>query len=137
MATKIGNWIFNKWPGMPIVGTMRCGQCGKRLNGEPNEYCYRAVPDMCTNDFQCSECGKDEPHWKQLAADRAAEAHKQWLDYARTDCEVLLQRIKDAYFEGVNDGDDRGYNSASVRELWNESDAKKIHDTLKKLWSEQ
>ena len=45
MATKIGNWIFNKWPGMPVVGPMRCNTCGKRLNAEPNEYCYRNSAD--------------------------------------------------------------------------------------------
>lgn len=136
MATKIGNWIFNKWPGMPVVGPMRCNTCGKRLNAEPNEYCYRHSAELCTNEFQCSECGKDEPHWQQLNAQRAEAAHKQWLDYARTDYDVLLERIKDAYFEGALDGMN-GYSDQTCAEMWEVSDAKKIHDTLKKLWSEQ
>ena len=134
MATKIGKWIFNQWPGMPIVGPMRCNTCGKRLNGEQNEYCYRHNSDLCTNEFQCSECGKDEPHWQQLNAERAAEAHKQWLDYARTDCDVLLQRIKDAYFEGYNDA---CWEEVDVQDGWKSSKAKEVYDTLKKLWSEQ
>lgn len=136
MSIKIGDWIFNKWPGMPIVGPMRCNTCGKRLNAEPNEYCYRHSAELCTNEFQCSECGKDEPHWQQLNAQRAEAAHKQWLDYARTDCDVLLERIKDAYFEGAIDAMN-GYNDMTCEELWEVSDAKRIHDTLKQLWSIQ
>lgn len=134
MANKIGKWIFNKWPGMPVVGPMRCNTCSKRLDAEPNEYCYRQSAELCTNEFQCSECGKDEPHWQQLNAERAEAAHKQWLGYARTDCDVLLQRIKDAYFEGFDYADTGDF---TVESAWDQSDAKKIHDTLKKLWSEQ
>jgi len=139
MATKIGNWIFNKWPGMPIVGPMRCNTCGKRLNAEPNEYCYRHSAELCTNEFQCSECGKDEPHWQQLNAQRADAAHKQWLDYARTDCDILLQRIKDAFYEGyASPRFERQYEEVtSADEEWENSEAKEIYDTLAKLWSEQ
>lgn len=139
MATKIGNWIFNKWPGMLIVGTMRCGQCGVRLNGEPNEYCY--MPDTVnnTNIFQCSKCGEHEPHWQQLNAQRAEAAHKQWLDYARTDCDVLLQRIKDAFYEGYASPQfERHYEEVTnVDEEWEYSEAKEVYDTLAKLWSVQ
>lgn len=139
MATKIGKWIFNQWPGMPIVGPMRCNTCGKRLNGEPNEYCYRHNSDLCTNEFQCSECGKDEPHWQQLNAERAAEAHKQWLDYARTDCDVLLQRIKDAFYEGYASPqfERQCEEVTNADEEWENSEAKDVYDTLKKLWREQ
>lgn len=59
----------------------------------------------------------------------------QWEDDARTECEVLLKRIKDAFFEGF--GDRAGPFPELAEYSWQASDAKRIHDTLQQLWSEQ
>ena len=133
MATKIGGWIFNKWPGMPIVGPMRCNTCGKRLNGEPTDYCYRYSAELCTNEFQCPDCGKDEPHWKALYAQREEAERNKLLDYSRTDHTVILQRIREAFSEGFGAGA-TSYTTAEEADEWEVSEAKEIHDVLAKLW---
>lgn len=133
VGKKIDGWIFNKWPGMPVVGPMRCNTCGKRLNGEPTTYCYRHSTMLRTNEFQCPDCGKNEPHWIQLQAEIDAAEHAKWLDYARTDCEVLLERIREAHREGFSAG---ATSDTMVEEEdeWETSTAKEIHDVLAKLW---
>lgn len=133
MATKIGGWIFNKWPGIPVVGPMRCNTCGKRLNGEPITYCYRHSAELCTNEFQCPNCGKNEPHWMQLQAEIEAQERARWEDMSRTDHTVILQRIRDAFEEGFSAG---ATSDTMVEEVdeWETSEAKEIHDVLAKLW---
>lgn len=133
MATKIGNWIFNKWPGIPVVGPMRCNTCGKRLNGEPITYCYRHNAELCTNEFQCPDCGKDEPHWVQLQAEIDAHERARQEDMSRTDHTVILQRIRNAFEEGFSAG---ATSDTMVEEAdeWETSEAKEIHDILAKLW---
>lgn len=133
VGKKIGGWIFNKWPGVPIVGGMRCRQCGKRLNGEFNIYCYTRDTVNNTNMFQCQECGKGEPHWVQLQAEIDAAEHAKWLDYARTDCDVLLERIREAHREGFSAGATSD-TMVEEEEEWETSTAKEIHDVLAKLW---
>lgn len=139
VGKKIGGWIFNKWPGVPIVGGMRCRQCGKRLNGEFNIYCYTRDTVNNTNMFQCQECGKGEPHWVQLQAEIDAADKARWEDLARTDHTVILQRIKDAFYEGYESPKfERQYEEVtSADEEWENSEAKEVYDTLAKLWSEQ
>lgn len=136
VGKKIGGWIFNKWPGVPIVGGMRCRQCGKRLNGEFNIYCYTRDTVNNTNMFQCQECGKGEPHWVQLQAEIDAAEHAKWLDYARTDCDVLLERIREAHREGFAAGCTSD-TMVEEEDEWQTSATKEVYDTLKKLWSEQ
>lgn len=139
VGKKIGGWIFNKWPGVPIVGGMRCRQCGKRLNGEFNIYCYTRDTVNNTNMFQCQECGKGEPHWVQLQAEIDAADKARWEDLARTDHTVILQRIKDAFYEGYASPQfERQYEEVTnVDEEWENSEAKEVYDTLAKLWSVQ
>ncbi len=136
VGKKIGGWIFNKWPGVPIVGGMRCRQCGKRLNGAFNIYCYTRDTVNNTNMFQCQECGKGEPHWVQLQAEIDAAEHAKWLDYARTDCDVLLERIREAHREGFAAGCTPD-TMVSEEDEWETSATKEVYDTLKKLWSDQ
>ncbi len=136
VGKKIGGWTFNKWPGMQIVGGMRCRHCGKRLNNEDNIYCYAHDPINCTNMFQCSDCGVNEPHWQQLQAEIDAENKSRWEDFARTDHSVLLQRIKDAFEEGYASAE--GYDvRTTLEEQWQISEAKEIYDILAKLWGVQ
>ena len=139
VGKKIGGWVFNKWPGVPIVGRMRCRQCGKRLNGEFNIYCYTRDTVNNTNMFQCQECGKGEPHWVQLQAEIDAADKARWEDLARTDHTVILQRIKDAFYEGYASPQfERHYEEVTnVYEEWENSEAKEVYDTLAKLWSVQ
>ncbi len=139
VGKKIGGWIFNKWPGVPIVGGMRCRQCGKRLNCEFNIYCYTRDTVNNTNMFQCQECGKNEPHWVQLQAEIDAADKARWEDLARTDHTVILQRIKDAFYEGYASPQfERHYEEVTnVDEEWENSEAKEVYDTLAKLWSAQ
>ena len=130
---KIGGWIFNKWPGIPVVGPMRCNTCGKRLNGEPITYCYRHSAELCTNEFQCPDCGKDEPHWVQLQAEIDAHERARREDMSRTNHTVILQRIRNAFEEGFSAG---ATSDTMVEEAdeWETSEAKEIHDILAKLW---
>lgn len=139
VGKKIGGWVFNKWPGMPVVGPMRCNTCGKRLNGEPITYCYRHSAELCTNEFQCPDCGKNEPHWMQLQDEIEAQERARWEDMSRTDHTVILQRIKDAFYEGYESPKfERQYEEVtSADEEWENSEAKEVYDTLAKLWSEQ
>ena len=67
----------------------------------------------------------------QVREDRATT---EWLDYARTDHVVLLQRIKDAYFEGFEYASTGDF---SLEKAWEDSESKRVHDTLKQLWSSQ
>ena len=133
VGKKIDGWIFNKWPGMPVVGPMRCNTCGKRLNGEPTAYCYRHSAELCTNEFQCPDCGKDEPHWVQLQAEIDAHERARREDMSRTDHTVILQRIRNAFEEGFSAG---ATSDTMVEEAdeWETSEAKEIHDILAKLW---
>lgn len=133
VGKKIDGWIFNKWPGMPVVGPMRCNTCGKRLNGEPITYCYRHSAELCTNEFQCPDCGKDEPHWVQLQAEIDAHERARQEDMSRTDHTVILQRIRNAFEEGFSAG---ATSDTMVEEAdeWETSEAKEIHDILAKLW---
>lgn len=133
MATKIGKWIFNQWPGMPIVGPMRCNTCGKRLNGEPITYCYRHSAELCTNEFQCPDCGKDEPHWVQLQAEIEAHERARLDDLSRTDHTIILRRIREAFSEGFSAGATSD-TMAEEEDEWEASEAKEVHDILAKLW---
>ena len=136
VGKKIGGWIFNKWPGVPIVGGMRCRQCGKRLNGEFNIYCYTRDTVNNTNMFQCQECGKGEPHWVQLQAEIDAADQARWEDLARTDHTVILQRIREAHREGFAAGSTSD-TMVEEEDEWETSEAKEVHDILAKLWSVQ
>lgn len=136
VGKKIGGWIFNKWPGVPIVGGMRCRQCGKRLNAGFNIYCYASDVVNNTNMFQCSECGKNEPHWVQLQAEIDAADQARWEDLARTDHTVILQRIREAHREGFAAGSTSDTMVEEENE-WETSEAKEVHDILAKLWSVQ
>lgn len=75
----------------------------------------------------------------QLQAEIDSAEHAKWLDYARTDHTVILQRIKDAFYEGYASPQfERQYEEVtSADEEWENSEAKEIYDTLAKLWSEQ
>ena len=134
---KVGDWIFNKWPGSPIVGCMCCYKCGKRVNQEPNIYCYKRDTINNTNMFQCSECGKNEPHWQQVKAEIEAAEKERFEDFSRTGHAVLLQRIKEAYEEGFQDKDVWNEQFQTMEESWEQSLTKEIHDILAKLWSVQ
>lgn len=58
----------------------------------------------------------------------------QWLEDARTEHDVILRRIQEAFFEGFAESDTGDF---SVLEAWRRSNAKRVHDTLKQLWSKQ
>lgn len=133
VGKKIGGWVFNKWPGIPVIGPMRCNTCGKRLNGEPITYCYRHSSELCTNEFQCPDCGKDEPHWVQLQAEIEAHERARLEDLARTDHTVILQRIREAHREGFAAGSTSD-TMVEEEDEWEASEAKEVHDILAKLW---
>ena len=59
---------------------------------------------------------------------------KQWEEDARTEHTVLLQRIKDAFFEGFGCANVEDFDR---EEFWENSEAKRVHDVLKALWSVQ
>ena len=59
---------------------------------------------------------------------------KVWEERARTEHTVLLQRIKDAFYEGFANSDTGDFD---VLRSWEDSEAKQIHDVLKELWSGQ
>ena len=136
VGKKIGGWVFNTWPGMPIVGGMRCRHCGKRLNVGFNIYCYARDVVNNTNMFQCSECGKNEPHWVQLQAEIEAADQARREDLARTDHTVILQRIREAHREGFAAGSTSD-TMVEEKDEWEISEAKEVHDVLAKLWGVQ
>lgn len=59
---------------------------------------------------------------------------KVWEEHARTEHTVLLQRIKDAFYEGFANADTGDFDEDSA---WEDSEAKQVHDVLKALWSVQ
>lgn len=60
---------------------------------------------------------------------------KVWEEHARTEHTVLLQRIKDAFYEGWRKANTVSMSTADID--WQKSEAKQIHDVLKALWSVQ
>lgn len=79
------------------------------------------------------ECGKNEPHWKALYAQRQEAERNKLLDYSRTDHTIILQRIREAFAEGFGAGA-TSYTVAEEEDEWETSEAKEIHDILAKLW---
>lgn len=61
-------------------------------------------------------------------------ATEQWLERARTEHTVLLQRIKNAFYEGWCDANTERPDK-EIDYYWEHSEAKRVYDTLKELWS--
>lgn len=61
---------------------------------------------------------------------------EQWKERAQTEHTILLQRIKNAFYEGWFDANTE-QSDEKIHYYWEHSEAKRIHDTLQKLWSEQ
>lgn len=90
---------------------------------------------LCTNP-QHSVKGPRGTECPACQAQRILET-ETWTDHARTEHTVLLQRIKDAFFEGFGSYATPAAAYNSEEEVWEESEAKKVYDTLKELWSIQ
>ena len=126
---KRKDWVYAEANGC-IVGLMKCQNCGKKIVSGVFRY-YETEHAYV---LQCKGCGGNDKSWVAEDQRIATIAQKQWEEDARTDHVVLLQRIKDAFFEGYADADTGDF---SVESAWKRSEAKRIHDVLEKLWSVQ
>ena len=88
---------------------------------------------LCTNP-QHSVKGPQGTLCPACWAQRGRTTDPQWLEDAKTEYDVLLRRIQEAFFEGFAESDTGDF---SVLEAWRRSNAKRVHDTLKQLWSKQ
>lgn len=125
---KRRDWTYTEAPGCK-VGLMKCCSCGKKIT--EGEYRYFETEDAYIP--QCKPCGGSDSRWVERDRQIAAVARKQWEEDAKTDHVTLLARIKDAFFEGFNDNSGDNHRE----EAWEYSHAKRVHDTLKELWSIQ
>lgn len=130
---KNKHWIYQDANGC-TVGLMKCCGCGKKITSGEFRYYDSGDAYVC----QCKACGGGDTKWMERDRQHSALVHKQWKEDARTDHDVLLQRIKDAWNEGYEDGgcefgdptQDRAY-------AWEVSNAKRVHDVLRDLWRAQ
>lgn len=127
---KNKHWIYTEANGC-TVGLMKCCSCGKKITEGEFRYYDAGEAYAC----QCKRCGGGDTRWIERDRRIAALNQKQWESDANTEHTVLLQRIKEAFYEGHSDADN-GY-SGCVHEAWENSEAKRVHDTLKELWSVQ
>lgn len=128
---KNKHWIYQEANGC-TVGLMKCCGCGKKITSGEFRYYDSGNAYVC----QCKSCGGSEARWVERDRQHAALVRKQWEEDARTDHIVLLQRIKDSFIEGFNDGNFDVY-AHDAKEGWECSNAKRVHDVLKELWSVQ
>ena len=126
---KRRHWVYAEANGC-TVGLMRCCSCGKKITSGEFRYYETEEAYVC----QCKKCGGSDKCWIEKDRQEAALVRKQWESDARTDHVVLLQRIKDAFFEGFAESDTGDF---SVSEAWRYSDSKRVYDVLKELWSVQ
>ena len=130
---KRKHWVYAEANGC-TVGLMRCCSCGKKITSGEFRYHETEEAYVC----QCKKCGGSDNRWIEKDRQEAALVRKQWESDAQTDHVVILQRIKDAYKEGLCDAGRAAYDVYETEdELWERSEAKRIHDVLKELWSVQ
>jgi hypothetical protein len=130
---KRKHWIYAEANGC-TVGLMRCCSCGKKITSGEFRYHETEEAYVC----QCKKCGGSDSRWIEKDRQEADMVRKQWKSDARTDHDVLLQRIKDAFYEGYHDAEKASYDVyETVDELWEKSEAKRVYNVLKNLWSSQ
>jgi hypothetical protein len=130
---KRKDWVYQEANGC-TVGLMKCCSCGKKITEGEFRYYDAGEAYVC----QCKACGGTDSRWIEKDRQQAARERKQWEEDARTDHIALLARIEHAYKEGVGDAGRAAYDVyETVDELWEQSEAKRIHDVLKELWSVQ
>ena len=130
---KRKHWVYAEANGC-TVGLMKCCSCGKKITEGEFRYHETEEAYVC----QCKKCGGSDNRWVERDRQEAAMVRKLWESDARTDHVVLLQRIRDSYIEGVHDAGRAAYDEyETAEELWEKSEAKRIHDVLKELWSVQ
>lgn len=127
MAKK--HWFYSN-ANISLHGLMECCSCKKKIVAGDYRYYYADDAYVC----QCYHCGKNDQKWldkireeKRLEEEAAAERMKCLPG-------VLLQRIKDAFFEGWDSyaSPASAYNTPG--EAWEESEAKQVYDSLKRQW---
>ena len=128
MAKK-KDWNYTEANGCR-VGLMQCSSCGKKITEGEFRYYDAGEAYVC----QCKACGGSDAHWQDYDRKEASIKQKVWEERARTEHSVLLQRIKDAFYEGFGNADTGDFDEDAS---WNDSEAKQIHDVLKALWSGQ
>lgn len=126
---KRKHWVYAEANGC-TVGLMRCCSCGKKITEGEFRYYDAGEAYVC----QCKACGGSDEHWREHDYKEASIKQKVWEERARTEHSVLLQRIKDAFYEGFANADTGDFDEDSS---WEDSEAKQIHDVLKALWSVQ
>lgn len=115
------------------IGLMRCVDCGKKVKAP---FRYYSTSEAYVN--QCFDCGHEQPSWAKRLTDESERQRVQDLEDRRTDILTLLQRMKDAFFEGYSDAGLSAYDMyESVDELWEKSETKRVYDILYKQAMEQ
>lgn len=127
---KSKHWVYAEANGC-TVGLMKCCSCGKKITEGEFRYYETEEAYVC----QCKKCGGSDNRWVERDRKRESLLREQWIERARTEHTVLLSRIENAYREGWYDANTEGM--SDIEEDWENSEAKRIHDTLKELWSRQ
>lgn len=90
---------------------------------------------LCTNP-QHRDKGPQGSVCPACLAQKARLAGEQWKERAQTEHTVLLQRIKNAFYEGWCEANTERPDE-EIHYYWEHSEAKRVYDTLKDLWSTQ
>lgn len=125
-------WVYTYTSEGPIVGPMLCKDCGSPVDGE-----YRFMRTVQGNVCQCFNCGHKDIGWAERLAYVEEDMRNHILDCRRDTPEVILQRIKDAYFEGHDDAPrdrDSFDDNDDLTYRWEVSNAKQVYDILKRMW---
>lgn len=127
MAKK-KNWTYAEAT-ITRLGLMRCCGCNKHIiSGE-----FRFYETEHAYVTQCPECGKG-PEWDLRDLANQRRANEQWEKDSDTSPKVLLERIRDSFSEGFQNANTGDWDE---QEAWEGSEAKRVHDALAKLWSQQ
>lgn len=123
---KRKNWVYTEAPGTK-AGQMRCRDCNKHIVKGPYRYYeteHAYVP-------QCEICASQDVLWKNHFEKVNDEIKKHKSALADNNLCVLIERIKEAFFEGWHSYATPAAAYNSPEEAWEESEVKNIYDALK------
>ena len=129
--SKKKNWVYTN-ASYSSHGLMKCCSCNDHITDGDYRYYDSGEAYVC----QCYRCGRGDQKWLDKIRKEQQEEERTSIESARGRDypELLLNRIKDAFFEGWNGCITLSQPYNSPEEAWEESETKKVYDTLAAKW---